>query len=107
LRGLEPGMLKQIVQDCVDASTLRTDTLSEVMVLSKLLQPQSHPQVSDEEYHAAYAESCRRAARESERRRRYGEEEAQARWEVDYMQAYAASMKRVRCGEAFTPCRGL
>ena len=75
-------------------------------MLSKLLQPQPQPQVSDEEYHAAYAESCRRAARERERRRRY-EEEAQARWEVDYMQTYAASMKRVRCGQAFTPCRGL
>jgi hypothetical protein len=107
LRGLEPSMLKQIVLDCVDAGTLRTDTLSEVMVLSKLTQPQTQPQVSDEEYHAAYAESCRRAARERERRCRYEEEEAQARWKADYTQAYAASVKRVRCGQAFTPCRGL
>eukprot|EP01047_Picozoa_sp_COSAG01_P014315 COSAG01_NODE_695_length_14201_cov_10.521875_1_plen_92_part_00 len=36
LRGLDPAVIKQVVADCVQARSLRIDTLSEVLLLSKL-----------------------------------------------------------------------
>jgi hypothetical protein len=77
LQGLDPAVIKQVVADCVQARSLRIDTLSEVLLLSKLkpvvtvaTAAPSRVIDEDEEYWDAYDESCRRSKRYHEQMER-------------------------------------
>jgi hypothetical protein len=70
-------VIKQVVADCVQARSLRIDTLSEVLLLSKLkpvvtvaTAAPSRVIDEDEEYWDAYDESCRRSKRYHEQMER-------------------------------------